>query len=147
MVSWMRCFSQHRERRYCVEKVWPHARGALSSNWTIAKVYPKKIARFVSMYILWKKEAKTVWKLLNIVLKSLSCVWDGGGGYLWRSMWMSSSVSSRSTASEHSRLVTQTRVSSPQGNSEKKPLSNSVAFRALLKWHTLVLRSKKKEIS
>ncbi len=33
----------------------------------------QKVTRFVSMYLLWKKAAKTVSKLLNIVLK---CVWD-----------------------------------------------------------------------
>ncbi len=63
------------------------------------------------------------------------------GGYLWRSMWilwMTSSLSSHSTSasvSELSRLVTHTAVSSPKCNSEKRPLSNSVAFRTLFKWH------------
>ncbi len=62
-------------------------------------------------------------------------------GYLWRSMcilWMTSSLSSHSTCasvSERSRLVTHTAVSSPKCNSEKRPLSNSVAFRTLFKWH------------
>ncbi len=54
------------------------------------------------------------------------------GGYLWRSMWilwMTTSLSSHSTSatasvSELSRLVTHTAVSSPQCNSEKRPLSN-----------------------
>ncbi len=61
------------------------------------------------------------------------------GGYLWRSMWilwMTSSLSSHSTSatvSELSRLVTHTAVSSPKCNSEKKPLSNSVAFQTLFK--------------
>ncbi len=63
------------------------------------------------------------------------------GGYLWRSMWilwMTTSLSSHSTSatasvSELSRLVTHTAVSSPQCNSEKRPLSNSVAFQTLLK--------------
>ncbi len=63
------------------------------------------------------------------------------GGYLWQSMWilwMTSSLSSHSTSasvSELSRLVTHTAVSSPKCNSEKRPLSNSVAFRTLFKWH------------
>ncbi len=63
------------------------------------------------------------------------------GGYLWRSMcilWMTSSLSSHSTCasvSELSRLVTHTAVSLPKCNSEKRPLSNSVAFRTLFKWH------------
>ncbi len=61
------------------------------------------------------------------------------GGYLWRSMWilwMTSSLSSHSTSasvSELSRLVTHTAVSSPKCNSEKRPLSNSVAFQTLFK--------------
>ncbi len=56
------------------------------------------------------------------------------GGYLWRSKWkwwMTSSLSSHSTSasvSELSRLVTHTAVFSPKCNSEKRPLSNSVAF-------------------
>ncbi len=52
------------------------------------------------------------------------------GGYLWRSMWilcMTSSLSSHSTSA--------TAVSSPKCNSEKRPLSNSVAFQTLFKWH------------
>ncbi len=63
------------------------------------------------------------------------------GGYLWRSMWllwMTSSLSSHSTSasvSERSRLVTHTAVSLPKCNSEKRPLSNSVAFQTLFKWH------------
>ncbi len=78
----------------------------------------------------------------------LLCVRDAGayaadGGYLWRSMWvlwMTSSLSSHSTSatasvSELSRLVTHTAVSSPKCNSEKRPLSNSVAFQTLFKWH------------
>ncbi len=53
-------------------------------------------------------------------------------------LWMTSSLSSHSTSasvSELSRLVTHTAVSSPKYNSEKRPLSNSVAFRTLFKWH------------
>ncbi len=63
------------------------------------------------------------------------------GGYLWRSMWilwMTSSLSSHSTSasvSELSRLVTHTAVSSPKCNSEKRHLSNSVAFQTLFKLH------------
>ncbi len=47
-----------------------------------------------------------------------------------------SSLSSHSTSasvSELSRLVTHTAVSSPKCNSEKRPLSNSVAFQTLFK--------------
>ncbi len=56
-------------------------------------------------------------------------------------MWilcMTSSLSSHSTSasvSELSRLVTHTAVSSPKCNSEKRPLSNSVTFQTLFKWH------------
>ncbi len=56
-------------------------------------------------------------------------------------MWilcMTSSLSSHSTSasvSELSRLVTHTAVSSPKCNSEKRPLSYSVAFQTLFKWH------------
>ncbi len=70
-----------------------------------------------------------------------------GGGYLRRSvwiLWMCSSVSSRSTASvsELSRSVTHTAVSSPQcKESEKRPLSNSVAFRTLFKRHRYLKNS------
>ncbi len=78
--------------------------------------------------------------------RELSFVRDAGadavdGGYLWRSMWilwMTSSLSSHSTSasvSELSRLVTHTAVSSPKCNSENRPLSNSVAFQTLFKWH------------
>ncbi len=52
-------------------------------------------------------------------------------------LWMTS-LSSHSTSasvSELSRLVTHTAVSSPKCNSEKRPLSNSVAFQTLFKWH------------
>ncbi len=61
------------------------------------------------------------------------------GGYLWRSMWilwMTSSLSSHSTSalvSELSRLETHTAGSSTKCNSEKSPLSNSVAFQTLFK--------------
>ncbi len=55
-------------------------------------------------------------------------------------LWMTSSLSSHSTSasvSELSRLLTHnvTAVSSPKCNSEKRPLSNSVAFQTLFKWH------------
>ncbi len=70
----------------------------------------------------------------------------GGGGRhtgtrLTRSMWilcMTSSLSSHSTSalvSKLSRLVTHTAVSLPKCNSENRPLSNSVAFQTLFKWH------------
>ncbi len=136
-----------RERRHCAGRVRPRARGAAletSSNWTIAKVYPKEFSRFVSLYILWKKAAKRVWKLLNIVLKLHLCVWDAGAdGSGWWILWISYFVSSRSTSStasvsELSCLVTHTAVSSPQCNTEKRPPpppSNSVTFRTLFKWH------------
>ncbi len=93
-------------------------------RWYCAKKKSQeKVARFVSMYILWKKATKRVWKLLNIVLKSHSCVW-----YLWLSSCSTASVS------ELSRL-THTAVPSLQCNSEKRPLSNSVTFRTLFKRH------------
>ncbi len=46
-----------------------------------------------------------------------------------------SSHSTSASVSELSRLVTHTAVSSPKCNSENRPLSNSVAFRTLFKWH------------
>ncbi len=46
-----------------------------------------------------------------------------------------SSHSTSASVSELSRLVTHTAVSSPKCNSEKRPLSNSVAFQTLFKWH------------
>ncbi len=60
------------------------------------------------------------------------------GGYLVESMWILwmtsfSAHSTIATASVRSRLVTYTAVSSPKCNSEKRPLSNSVAFRTLFK--------------
>ncbi len=48
------------------------ARGAAletSSNWAIAKVYPKKSLGLSVLYILWKKAAKRVWKFQNIELR------------------------------------------------------------------------------
>ncbi len=91
-----------------------------------------------------EKKPLIVSESLNIVLNSRLCVRDAGadavdGGYLWRSMWilwMISSLSSHSTSatvSVRSRLVTHTAVSSPKCNREKRPLSNSVAFRTLFK--------------
>ncbi len=76
--------------------------------------------------------------LLALVLKWRWCVRAAGadavdGGYLWRLMWIlwmtlpSHSTSATASVSELSRLVTHTAVSSPQCNSEKRPLSNSVA--------------------
>ncbi len=74
----------------------------------------------------------------SVVSPENCCVWEprelmaADGGYL---LWMTSYLSSHSTSasvSELSRLVT---VSSPKCNSEKRPLSNSVAFRTLFKWH------------
>ncbi len=44
-------------------------------------------------------------------------------------------VLTSASVSELSRLVTHTAVSSPKCNSEKRPLSNSVAFQTLFKWH------------
>ncbi len=49
--------------------------------------------------------------------------------------WLLSSHSTSASVSELSRLVTHTAVSSPNCNSEKRPLSNSVAFQTLFKWH------------
>ncbi len=83
--------NRRRERRHCAGRVRSHARVAAletSSSWTIAKAYPKKVARFVSLYVLWRTQvAKRVWKLLYIVLKSRLCVCEtrelmaAGGGY------------------------------------------------------------------
>ncbi len=54
-------------------------------------------------------------------------------------LWMTSlsyhSTNVSASVSELSRLVTHTAVSSPKCNSEKRPLSNSVAFQTLFKWH------------
>uniref|UniRef100_A0A672SK61 Histone-lysine N-methyltransferase, H3 lysine-36 specific n=1 Tax=Sinocyclocheilus grahami TaxID=75366 RepID=A0A672SK61_SINGR len=65
------------------------------------------------------ESCKTAWELMA-----------GGGGYLWRSMWIlwmrSRCISSTASVSELSRLVTHTAVPSPQCTSEKGPLSNSV---------------------
>ncbi len=91
----------------------------------------------------------SLWETRELMQRTVCvcvCVRDAGadaadGGYLWRSMWilwMTSSLSSHSTSasvSELSRLVTHTAVSSPKCNSEKRPLSNSVAFQTLFKWH------------
>ncbi len=61
------------------------------------------------------------------------------GGYLAVDVYIvdiCSSLSSHSTSasvSERSRLVTHTAVSLPKCNSEKRPLSNSVAFQTLYK--------------
>ncbi len=74
--------NRRRERRRCARRVRPRARGAVletSSYWMKTTFFfQKKVARFVSMYLLWKKATKRVWKLLNIVLKSRSSVWDAG---------------------------------------------------------------------
>ncbi len=64
------------------------------------------------------------------------------GGYLWRSMWILWMTSSTSASvSQRSRLVTHTAVSSPQCTSEKRPLSNSVAFQTLFKLHRRYLKN------
>ncbi len=70
--------NRRRERRHCAGRVRPHACGAAletSSKWTIAKVFSKVLSVCT---VVGKKAAKRVWKLLNIVLKSRSCVWDAG---------------------------------------------------------------------
>ncbi len=65
------------------ERVRPHTLET-SSNWTIAKVFFKKVTRFVTCY--GKIAARMFWKLLNIVL-SRAFVWEtrelmvAGGGY------------------------------------------------------------------
>ncbi len=65
------------------------ARGTVletSSNWTIAKFFSKKLLGLSVSICYGKKAAKRVCKLLNIVLKSRSCVWDAGAdGSGW---WM-----------------------------------------------------------
>ncbi len=69
--------NRHRERRHCAGKVRPRARGAAlvtSSNWMIAKVFSKKLLGLSVCTCYGKKGTKGVWKLLNIVLKSRSCV-------------------------------------------------------------------------
>ncbi len=92
------------------------------------------------------KNAGTLQLRESVVSTENFSVLDAGadaadGGYVVRLMWilwMTSSLSSHSTsasASELSRLVTHTAVSSPKCNSEKRPLSNSVAFQTLFKWH------------
>ncbi len=78
----MRCFSAihcseqtQRKRRHCTGRVRPHARGPgkywrhLPTEWKL-RFFFQKVARFVSMYLLWKKAAKRVWKLLNIPIVS-----------------------------------------------------------------------------
>ncbi len=73
--------NRRRERRHCTGRVRSRARGTAletSSNWTIAKVFSKKSLGLSVCTCCGKKAAKRVWKLLNIVLKSRSCVWDAG---------------------------------------------------------------------
>uniref|UniRef100_A0A672QY31 Protein phosphatase 1 regulatory subunit 7 n=1 Tax=Sinocyclocheilus grahami TaxID=75366 RepID=A0A672QY31_SINGR len=90
------------------------------------------LSKIKKLFLLHNKIKSLSLSLLNLVLKSRSCVCEmrelmaGGGGYLWQSMWILW-MRSRSTASvsELSRLVTHTAVPSPQCNSEKGPLSNS----------------------
>ncbi len=48
-------------------------------------------------------------------------------------LWMTSLSHTSASVTELSRLVTHTAVSSPKCNSEKRPLSNSVAFQTLFK--------------
>ncbi len=107
------------ERRYCTGRARSRARRAVlatSSNWTIAKVYPKT-SLGLSVWIFYgKKAAKRVWKLLNIALKSHSCVRDAGadGRGRWILLLSSRSTSSTASVSELSHSVTHTAVSSQQ---------------------------------
>ncbi len=74
--------NRRRERQHCDGSQTSRSQGSrlleTSSNWTIAKVYWKKLLG-LSVCACWgKKATKRVWKLLNIVLKSRLCVWDAG---------------------------------------------------------------------
>ncbi len=75
---------------------------------------------------------------------ALVCERDAGanavdGGYLWRLMWILWMTSSLITFYECYSLsfrtftLSNTAVSSPQCNSEKRPFSNSAALRTLFK--------------
>ncbi len=52
-----------------------------------AKVFFKKVARFVSMYRLWKINIKHCAKVKAHVCET-RVLMAGGGGYLWQSMWI-----------------------------------------------------------
>ncbi len=70
--------NRRRERRHCAGRVRPRARGAVletSSKWTIAKVFFIKVARFVSMYLLWEKSRQKGLKVTKYCAKvALLCV-------------------------------------------------------------------------
>ncbi len=91
------------ERWHCSGRVRPRASGAAletSSNWTIAKVYPKKSLGLSICIFYGKKPAKRVWKLLKSSAEvALVCVRRGSWWQGRWILWMSSSVSSRSTSS------------------------------------------------
>ncbi len=74
--------NRRRESRHCAGRDRSRTRGAVTlletnSNWTIAKVFSKKVARFVSMYLLWEKSRQKGLKVAKY-WKSRSCVWEAG---------------------------------------------------------------------
>ncbi len=83
--------NRHRERRHCAGKVRPRARGAAlvtSSNWTIAKVFSKKLLGLSVCTCYGGKSRQKCLKVAKYCAKvALVCVWEtrelmaAGGGY------------------------------------------------------------------
>ncbi len=74
-----------------------------------------------------------LWETWELMQRTVD-ICGGRCGYCgWLLLFLSHSTSA--SVSELSRLLTHTAVSSPKYNSEKRPLSNSVAFQTLFKWH------------
>ncbi len=153
---------ERREERALIHsRLWPHTpqQTECTSSFLHLRPIQAEIKTFITLFekytrIYGLKMMKSEFKKAGTLqLKGIRRVdgelvcerrgswWQQTVDILWRSMWilwMTSSLSLHSTSasvSELSRLVTHTAVSSPKCNSEKRPLSNSVAFQTLFKWH------------
>ncbi len=85
--AWKRCFVLLYWRLCCSTAGWMHcffsaaALAAQNRRRERKHCFSKIVARFVSLYILWKKATNRVWKLLALVLKWRWCVRDARGSW------------------------------------------------------------------
>ncbi len=70
----MHCFSAAHCTDRRRESQTSRSRGSTGDVFQLNDKFFQKVARFVSIYLLWKKSRQKGLKLLNIVLKSRSCV-------------------------------------------------------------------------
>ncbi len=143
---------ERREERALIHsRLWPHP--PQQTEYTSSFLHLRPIQAEIKTFITLFEKCKRIYGLKVMKSEFKNPAIDGKPSYRrrtlvcerrgslcsgWWILWMTSSLSSHSTSasvSELSRLVTHTAVFSPKCNSEKRPLSNSVAFRTLFKWH------------